>query len=282
MNPFDPFSEAGAEAGVDVDMGAIAIDASQLTGQLLVVAIATLVFVRFTRRAIRRVDDPRAREQLLFCVPKAVAVLATVAGLMVVGIDISGMAAVLATIGFTGAVVFTPVGQNFVAGAMIAMDDLCRPGEIVTVGEVHGRVIYRALLRTEILQPDDTRAWVPNSAFQEHEVRNHSRMGGTRIAVPVPVDRASDRHLAVEIMERTVAAQGWASDGKEPFVVFDEVAGEAMMFVAYVWIDDRTREPYYRGRLLTALVDALEAAGIAVGQTTHLAIDGSAIAPLSR
>ena len=270
MNPFDPFTEAGADAGVDV--GAIAVDASQLTGQLLVVAAITLFIVRFTRRAIGRVDDPRAREQLLFCAPKGVAVLATVAGLMVVGIDISGMAAVLATIGFTGAVVFTPVGQNFVAGAMVAMDDLCRPGEIVTVGEVHGRVVYRSLLRTEIVLPDDTRTWVPNSAFQEHEVHNHSRMGGTRIAVPVPVERAADRHLAVDIMEAVVASQAWTAPGKRAFVVFDEVASDALMFTAYVWIDDRTREPYYRGRLLTALVDALEAAGIAVGQTTHLAI----------
>ncbi|MEM9466445.1 MAG: mechanosensitive ion channel domain-containing protein [Actinomycetota bacterium] len=279
MNPFDPLSDAGADAGVDVDVGAIAVDASQLTGQLLVVAVATLFFVRFTRRAIGRVDDPRAREQLLFCAPKGVAVLATVSGLMVVGIDISGMAAVLATIGFTGAVVFTPVGQNFVAGAMIAMDDLCRPGEIVTVGEVHGRVVYRALLRTEILLPDDTRAWVPNSAFQEHDVHNHSRMGGTRIAVRVPVERSTDRRRAVEIMETVVVAQPWTSTGKDPFVAFDEVAGDAMMFIAYVWIDDRTQEPYYRGRLLTALVDALEADRISVGQTTHLAIGQGVTAP---
>jgi small-conductance mechanosensitive channel len=187
------------------------------------------------------------------------------------------MAAVLATIGFTGAVVFTPVGQNFVAGAMIAMDDLCRPGEVVTVGDVHGRVVYRSLLRTEVMLPDDTKAWVPNSMFQEHEVRNHSRMGGSRISVEVPLDQATDRHLAVAVMHDVLADLPWSSPGKVPFATFDEVAAEAMVFNAFAWIDDRTEEPYYRGLLLSALVDALEDAGVSVGQTTNLAFSRDSV-----
>ena len=257
---------------VDLDLGAVAAGLGESTGRLLVVFALTGVIVRFTRRAIQRVDDARAREQLLFFVPKAVAVMAGVAGLMLVGIDVSGMAAVLATIGFTGAVVFTPVGQNFVAGAMIAMDDLCRPGEVVTVGDVHGRVVYRSLLRTEIMLPDDTKAWVPNSMFQEHEVRNHSRMGGTRISVEVPLDQATDRHTAVAVMEDVLADLAWSTPGRAPFAAFDEVAAEAMVFTAFAWIEDRTEEPFYRGLLLTALVDALEQAGVSVGQTTNLSL----------
>lgn len=255
---------------VDVDLGDLAVDFGQSSSRLLVVLVVTGVIVRFTRRAIHRVDDPRAREQLLFFVPKAVAVMAAVGGLMFVGIDVSGMAAVMATIGFTGAVVFTPVGQNFVAGAMIAMDDLCRPGEVVTVGDVKGRVIYRSLLRTEIALPDDTKAWVPNSMFQEHEVRNHSRMGGTRISVHVPLDRSTDRHRAVAVMNDILSDLPWSSPGKDPYAVFEEVTGEAMMFTAFAWIDDRIEEPYYCGLLLTALVDGLEHAGVSVGQTTNL------------
>ncbi len=245
---------------------------------MVTVVLATVVVVRLTRRVIRRVDDPRAREQLMFVAPKSAAVMAAVAGLMVVGIDVSGMAAVLATIGCTGAVVFTPVGQSFVAGAMIAMDDLCRPGEVVTVADVHGTVIYRSLLRTEVLLPDDTRAWVPNSKFPEEEVRNHSRMGGTRISVQVPLDRTDQRRRAVSIMEVVLAELAWCSRGKDPYVAFEEVTGDAMMFTAFAWIDDRTREPSFRGLLLTGLVDALEDQGISVGQTTKLSVGQAQVA----
>jgi len=195
-----------------------------------------------------------------------------VVGLAAVGIDVSGMAAVMATIDFTGAVIFTPVGQNLVAGAMIRIDDIYRVGEVVTVGDVHGSVVYRSMLRTELELPDGSKAWVPNSSFQENQVLNHSRMGGWRICVQVPLDRASDRATAHRVMDDVVDGLTWNSRGKRPFIAFDHVGAEAMFFNAYAWIDDRTLEPWYRGRLLSELVDALEDAGVSVGQTTNLSI----------
>jgi hypothetical protein len=76
-------------------------------------------------------------------------------------------------------------------------------------------------------------------------------------------------------MDRVMASLDWSSDHKEAFVVFDYVGSEAMFFTAYAWIEDRTQEPWYRGLLLSALVDALEAHGVSVGQTTNLSLGSS-------
>lgn len=241
-------------------------------GRAMVVVVMTMVVLTVVRHLLGRIEDNRLRAQLLFFVPKLMVLLSVIVGLSVVGIDVSGMAALLATIGFTGAVVFTPVGQNFVAGAMIRIDDIYREGEVVSVGDLHGKVVYRSLLRTEIALPDGSTAWVPNSIFQENEVLNHSRMGGWRICVQVPLDRSSDRAVATGIMSSVMESLTWNRPGKTPFIAFDHVGSEAMFFNAYAWIDDRTLEPWYRGRLLSELVDALEAAGVSVGQTTNLSI----------
>jgi small-conductance mechanosensitive channel len=251
-------------------------------GRVLLVVVVTALLVSIARHLLGRIDDNRLRAQLLFFVPKLLVLLSAIVGLSFVGIDVSGMAALLATIGFTGAVVFTPVGQNFVAGAMIRIDDIYREGEVVSVGDLHGKVVYRSLLRTEIALPDGSTAWVPNSIFQENEVLNHSRMGGWRICVQVPLDRSSDRGVATGIMSTVVESLTWNRPGKTPFVAFDHVGSEAMFFNAYAWIDDRTLEPWYRSRLLSQLVDALEAAGVSVGQTTNLSItppDGVPVTP---
>jgi small-conductance mechanosensitive channel len=258
-----------------VDIGNVAIPAAQAAGQILVVVVAAIAAMRVARVLIGRVDDNRFREQLLFFVPKIVAVVVAIVGLSAIGIDVSGMAAIMATVGVTGAVVFTPVGQNFVAGAMIRIDDIYQDGEAVTVGELHGKVVYRSLLRTELELPDGSKAWVPNSVFQENQVLNHSRMGGWRVSVQVPLDRASDRATAQTVMDDVVASLDWNSPGKQAFVAFDYVGSEAMFFTAYAWIDDRTQEPWYRGLLLSALVDALEDAGVSVGQTTNLSLASS-------
>ena len=82
------------------------------------------------------------------------------------------------------------------------------------------------------------------------------------------------RYLAagLQVVERVVTELPWNPAPHRPFVAFDHVGSEAMFFSAYAWIEDRTQEPYYRGLLLDALVDALEDAGVSVGQTTNLAI----------
>lgn len=270
MGDFDALDKA-----VGADLSSLLTPAAQSIGRMLVVVVVALVALRLVRRVLRRVDDNRLREQLLFFVPKLVGLVIVIVGLAVVGIDVSGMAAVMATVGFTGAVVFTPVGQNLVAGAMIRIDDVYQVGEAVTVGDLHGHVVYRSMLRTELLLPDGSTAWVPNSLFQEHQVLNHSRMGGWRICVQVPLDRASDRVAATRVMEAVIDELEWNSPGKEAFLAFDHVGGDAMFFNAYAWIDDRTKEPWFRGLLLSALVDALEDVGVSVGQTTNLSLGTS-------
>lgn len=247
--------------------------------RLVFVALMVLTVRYLVRWAIGRVDDDRTRKQLHFFAPKVLQVLTAIAGFELVGIDISNMAAILATIGVTVAVVFTPVGQNFVAGAMVRIDNLYRVGEIVTVGDMFGRVIYQSVLRTELELPDGTKAWVPNSKFQDEQVLNHSRMGGFRVSVDVPLDGTPNRGLAVSTMEGVLSSLAWNSPGKRAYVVFDYVGGEAMFFKAFAWIEDRTTEPYYRGLLLTALVDALEAEGLSVGQTTNLSLSSQSRQP---
>ena len=260
------------EQAVGLELSELAVPAAQSVGRLFVVLLAAVVVMRLVRRTIGRVEDFRFREQLLFFIPKLVGFMVVLLGLAAIGIDVSGMAAILATVGFTGAVVFTPVGQNLVAGAMIRIDDVYRVGEAVTVGDLHGKVVYRSMLRTEVVLPDGSTAWVPNSQFQENQVLNHSRMGGWRISVQVPLDRASDRVIATQVMEDVIASLDWNCPGKQAFLAFDHVGGDAMFFNAYAWIDDRTKEPWFRGLLLSELVDELEKVGVSVGQTTNMSI----------
>ena len=244
----------------------------QVLGKAVGVFIVVLAINLALRRALGRLDDARLREQLRFMLPKLVVAAGVMVTLAVIGVDVSGMAAVLATVGFTGAVAFTSVGQNLVAGAMIRIDDVYRSGEAVSVGELHGTVVYTTMLRTELELPDGSKAWVPNSAFQDSEVLNHSRLGGWRICVEVPLDRAADRALATEVMSTVMEHLSWNVPSRRAFVAFDHVGAEAMFFNAYAWIVDRTEEPWYRGLLLSELVDALESVGVSVGQTTTLAL----------
>ena len=251
---------------------AVIVSAAGTIGRLTGLLVLSTLTWRALQLQLLRLDDRRLQAQLRYFLPRVLAIPVLFLALAAAHIDVSAMAATMATVGLTGAVVFTPLGQNLVAGAMVRIDDVYRAGEVVTVDGLCGRVIYRSMLRTELVLPDGSTAYVPNSAFQDNNVLNHTRNGGWRMHVEVPLDQATDRERARAIMELVVNSPRWRSTVNEPFVAFERVGSEALFFHVHVWIADRTEEPQLRGELLDELVDALEGCGVRVGQTTNIAL----------
>ncbi len=256
--------------GLNMDGTTLLTSSGPVVVRLCGLMLLSLLASRIVRRTVRKVDDVRARRQLEFFAPKLVRVLVLAVGLEVAGVDVTGMAAVFTAVGFTGAVIFTPLGQNIVAGVVATLDDIFEVGDVIAVDDVWGTVLSRSLLRIELGRPDGTTVWVPNAAVSEKTTLNHSRLGGYRIEVDIPLDHNPDRTLAIAVMEHVLSEITWFVPGRQPFVCFDSVAGEAMIFRIYAWIVDRTTEPVDRSELLTKLVEALEDEGISVGHTTNI------------
>lgn len=258
--------------GLDLDAAGVLYAGGPVFFRILVLSVVTTIASRLARRAIRRIDDDRTRRQLDFFAPHIIKVVVVAAGLEVLGIDITGMAAVLTTIGFTGAVVFTPIGQNMVAGLVTTLDDMYNVDDVIEIVDVVGKVKSRSLLKTELSLPDGTTAWIPNAVFSENKTRNYTRLDGYRISVEIPLDHEPNRALAIRIMQSELAKLDWPVPHHQPFICFDHVHPEAAVYRAYAWIENRMLEPIYQSLLLTALVDALEEAGISVGYTANLSM----------
>lgn len=256
--------------GLNFDGGSLITTSGPIAVRLCGLSLLSLLASRLVRRAVRKIDDSRTRRQLEFFAPKFVRVVLVAAGLEVAGIDVTGMAALLTTVGFTGAVVFTPLGQNIVAGVVATLDDVFEVGDVVEIDGVWGTVLSRSLLRIELGRPDGTTVWVPNAAVSEKTMLNYSRLGGYRIEVEIPLDHDPDRDRATSVMLDTLSQITWFVPGREPMVCFDSVGGDATLFRVYAWISDRATEPHYRSMLLSDLVCALEHAGLSVGHTTNL------------
>ncbi len=250
--------------------GATLITLGPIAVRLCGLSLLSILASHLVRRAVRKVDDSRTQRQLEFFVPKVIRVVVIAAGLQVAGMDVTGMAALLTTVGFTGAVIFTPLGQNIVAGIVASLDDVFEIGDAIEIDGVWGTVLSRSLLRIELARPDGTTIWVPNAAISEKTMLNYSRLGGYRIEVEVPLDHDPDCALATTVMHEVLTHVTWFATDREPMVCFDSVGGDAKLFRVYAWITDRTTEPMHRSMLLSELVFALEDAGLSVGHTTNL------------
>ncbi len=266
--------------GLEFDGATIVAVSGPILTRLLGLALLTRLACRFTSRALQNVDDVRTRRQLQFFAPKLLKVFVFATALQVAGVDVTGMAALLTTIGFTGAVVFTPLGQNIVAGIVATLDDVFIVGDVIEVDGTWGTVLSRSLLRIEIGRVDGTTVWVPNSAMSDRSTLNYSRLGGYRIEIEIPLDHNPDRERAHAVMHEVLSRVDWSVPGRDPLVCFDAVSDAATLFRIYVWIADRTEEPVRRSALLTELVFELEAAGLSVGHTTNLSTHAATPASL--
>jgi len=258
--------------GVDIDTSTLLYSSGPIAVRLFGLSLMGFIASRLVGHAARRVEDPRTQRQLEFFAPKIVNVLVIAVGLEFAGIDVTGMAALFTAVGFTGAVIFTPLGQNIVAGIVTSLDDLFEIGDVIEVNDVFGTVVSKSLLRTELCRPEGTTVWIPNKELSEEMTKNHTRLGGYRINVEIPLDHNPDRRRAVEIMDRAIADIPWNVPGKRAFIAMEDVAGSAVIYRAYAFIRDRSEEPYYVSKLLTTLVDALESNGFSVGHTTNLSM----------
>lgn len=239
---------------------------------ILNVAIAFVVTWLLARLSLRFASKApeTVRRQLAYFLPKAVWVLGGIVMLGSLGVNIGSLLAVMATLGLGAALVFTPVGQNLIAGFLAGIDDVVRVGDVVEVTGRPGTVVRKGSLSLGVRFSDGAVVYVPNTRTVDDELINHSRFEAARIEVEVKLDGSPDRAEAVDIMRQTLEALPWRIDSRPVAVHFTEIGANALHYRCYVWIEDRLEAPGRRSDMLTALVDALEAASISVGETGNI------------
>lgn len=242
-----------------------------IAAKLLVVFLAVFVATRFARRAVERMPVT-VRRQASYFVPILIKIVGILVALAAVGVQISTVAGMLAAVGLGATLLLTPVGQNLIAGFLAGIDDVVAMDDVITVKNRVGRVVRKGTLSLGVELPDGSIIYVPNTRIIDDELVNHNRVRGDRIDVEILIDNPAQRQRAVAVMQDVVHDIEWRVSDLPPEVVFTAVNGDSLAFEASVWIEDRFDERSYKSLLLTALVDALEAADISLGDTASFEI----------
>lgn len=258
----------GVVAAIDwADVGSrLGPPVARVVGIVVVVLIINRLLPRLSRRF-----PPSLQRQVDYVAPKVVWAFGLLILLGSLGININSVLALMATIGLGAALVFTPVGQNLIAGFLAGIDDVVRDGDVVTVLGRPGRVQRKGSLSLGVEMPDGTMIYVPNTKVVDDELINHDRVDGVRIEVSIPLDGSPDRGRAVAVMHEVLDGLDWRRTDRPTAVLFTEIGSNALFYTCQLWIDCRLDEPRRSSEMRTALVDALEAAGVSVGETSNLA-----------
>ncbi len=160
------------------------------------------------------------------------------------------------------------VVSNFVSGLILLAERPIKVGDLVTVGGEEGYIRKISVRSTEIETYDRANVLIPNSSFITDKVKNWTLRNNTaRVTIPVRVAHGCDPRQVKAILLKVAQDHLNVMTSPEPFVDFEDFSGDALNFKLYAYVYDLNKNIGTRTDLRIAILEAFDAAGIAMPST---------------
>lgn len=154
---------------------------------------------------------------------------------------------------------------NLISGLIILIERPIRLGDIVTVGNIDGKVTRIQIRATTITDWDHRDLVVPNKEFITGPVVNWTLTDSiTRISIPVGVAYGSDTDLARKILEGVARGCAHLLDDPAPSAVFHGFGDSALNLTLRVHVSNRDYWPEIMNELHTNIAGEFRRAGIEI------------------
>lgn len=236
-------------------------------------AIAVLILGRIVagsvRRALNRLmtrteTDDTLRTFLGSLGYYMVLVVAAVAALGMIGIQMASVLTILATAGLAVGLALQGTLSNVAAGVMLLIFRPFKVGDFVEAGGgPMGTVVSIGLFSTSMNTPDNVHIVVPNSAIYGGTIRNYSHHEKRRVDLVMGISYDDDIGLAVQTIEEVLGQEERVLDDPAYQVAVSELGDSSVNLVVRPWC---LGEDYWNVRfdLTRALKERLEAAGCSI------------------
>jgi small-conductance mechanosensitive channel len=221
------------------------------TSNIINIIIGIGVFIGFIlvswllKKIILKQVKPRTQNPLLAeFLGKMGALTISIIGLVVFFeiIGLGGFAShILAGAGITTFVIgfaFKDIGENFLAGILMAFKSPFRIGDLIETNNTIGYVTELNLRETIVKTRDGKDVYIPNSQIIKTPLNNYTIDGFLRYDLTIGLDYNSDFNKAIDIIKRTLAEMpDVIQKDKKPFVVIEDFLASCVNIKVYYWID---------------------------------------------
>jgi small conductance mechanosensitive channel len=150
--------------------------------------------------------DPMVRSMLVRWVRPVIVLVAIIAALDLLDVDLTGALVLLAGAALAVALALHPTLAHLIGGGVLVTLRPYREGERVTCAGLEGRIVEQGSLAVVLEQDDGTLATIPNGVVLAGPILNHVRTGRRRIEVvvdlPVGADPAALRAEIEQLLGR--------------------------------------------------------------------------------
>lgn len=231
---------------------------------IIAVAIAKKVKKLVQKRTSKRLDDPLLAKFIAKVSQWAIIVLGFAIAMHLV--ELGGIArGLLASAGITGIVLgfaFRDIGENLLAGVLLAFNRPFNVGDTIQSDTINGVVKTLDLRNTHIRSFDGKDIYVPNAMILKNPLHNYTKDGLLRFDFVVGIDQGDDAIHARDLILRSMDNVDGVLKEPAPAVAVEELAKSTVNLRVYYWVNLFE----YKG-------SALELKTIIINQTKEILMD---------
>ncbi|QCK14861.1 mechanosensitive ion channel family protein [Mangrovivirga cuniculi] len=214
----------------------------------LTVAIILFLVFYFVARGIKRIIGPRLQKRIqdfvmakfitdiifytIFLIGILVFLRVMGYGNVIIGI-FSGAGVVAIVFGFA----FKDIGENFIAGLIMAFNRPFKHGDLIQIGDQKGRVQEMSLRLTRIKTYDGKDVYIPNARIIKDNLINYTVDGYLRYEIPLGIDYGSNLGKVAEIILKTLEEVDGVLKEPKPTVYLTEYGSNTANLVYTIWVD---------------------------------------------
>jgi small-conductance mechanosensitive channel len=216
--------------------------------EIIFASITLLIFIVLSRYirtlgkkfAQKRTDDILVSQFIGNIVATCVIILGVVIAFNILGIN-GAASEILAGIGITGFIIgfaFKDIGENFIAGVILAFKRPFDMGDIIETNGLKGSVVYLTLRETTIKTFDGKDIYVPNSLILRQPLQNYSKDDLLRHDFSIGVDYDEDIDAAIDLIYQAInVVDAIEKSPKVPTVFIEEFAANSINIRIHFWLN---------------------------------------------
>ncbi len=156
---------------------------------------------------------------------------------------------------------FKDIGENFLAGIILAFKSPFKINDLIESNNITGYVNDLSIRETRIKTLDGKDVFIPNGQILKNPLFNYTIDGFLRYDFLIGLDYGSNISKAIEVILATVKNINGVIDGeRKPAVVLEEFAASTINLKVLFWIDtfQSTSKTYHSGIKTEVMKQVLE------------------------
>lgn len=232
----------------------------------ILIVIATIYLSKFVTRLVRKGlekknTDPEFRVLICRLTQWGILIAGFIAALQRF-FNVTAFLAGLGVIGITIGFAMQDIVKNFVAGAILLIQQPINVGDAILVGDYGGTVLSINLRTTELRAWDGTHVIIPNGDVLSTSITNYTRAEKRRVELQVGISYNNDPQIARETIIKVVKDMPEVLDDPAPSVFYQTFGDSSVNLTAFFWIDGKGDFFGVKDRALVNVKAAFDGAGI--------------------